>query len=83
MCSLVFADAASVFVAQLFFFPLQCGFFWGNAHTRYVGFRRIDVPVISRNETANIDAIRFVCLDSVGEQIYLNSFAVYTKDVPW
>lgn len=50
---------------------------------QYVGFRRIDIPTIPINETANIDAIRFVCLDSVGEQIYLDSFAVYKKNVPW
>lgn len=50
---------------------------------QYVGFRRIDVPAIPVNETANIVAIRFVCLDSVGEQIYLDSFGVYKKNLPW
>ena len=51
---------------------------------QYVGFRRIDVPsTIAAKDTATVAAIRFVCLESVGEEIHLNSFAVFKKNVPW
>jgi alpha-L-fucosidase len=50
---------------------------------QYIGFRRIDVPAIPVAETAAVTTIRFRCLGSIGDEIYLKSFAVYKKNTPW
>lgn len=47
----------------------------------HVGFRRIDTPIIA--DTTEISQIRFSCLRALEEQIYLKSFGVFKKNVPW
>jgi hypothetical protein len=50
---------------------------------QYVGYRRIDLPIIPVSDTANITAIRFACKRSIGPVIHLVEFGVYKKTVPW
>ena len=50
---------------------------------QYVGFRRIDEPIIPAAATAGVRAIRFRCLRSLGEVVFLRSLAVYRERVPW
>jgi alpha-L-fucosidase len=55
---------------------------------QYIGFRRIDVPVISLAATAAVEAIRFRCLRSIispatGDAIYLKALALYKENTPW
>ena len=54
-----------------------------DARDNYVGFRRIDVPAIDAGATATARAIRFRCLRSLGDEIYLETLAVFRRRVPW
>ena len=54
----------------------------------HVGFRRIDVPAGGSAAAAaaaagRIAAVRFRCLRSIGEEIFLASLALYKKSLPW
>lgn len=54
----------------------------------HIGFRRIDVPsgssaTVAAAATGRIAAVRFRCLRSLGEEIYLASLALYQKNLPW
>lgn len=52
---------------------------------QYIGFRRIDLPVIPRASTTSVTAVRFRCLSSGAPdgQAHIASLAVYKQDLPW
>lgn len=49
---------------------------------QYVGLRRIDVPVVD-TAAVGIARVRFVCLRALEEPIFLRSFELRKKQVPW
>ena len=49
---------------------------------QYVGHKRIDVPMVNTSDI-KIDAVRFNCWRALEEPIYIRSFSLHKRDVPW
>jgi hypothetical protein len=77
-----------------FFFFLLAATHLARTHThtvyylsssRYVGHKRIDFPIVD-TRTVRVGAVRFNCIASLaapGEPVYLRSFSLHKKTVPW
>ena len=50
---------------------------------QYVGHKRIDLPIVNGTKTQGIAKVRFNCIRSIADPVYIRSFSLHKKTVPW
>jgi hypothetical protein len=49
----------------------------------YTGHKRIDMPIVNGTKTNGIAKVRFNCIESLADPVYISSFSLHKKSVPW